>query len=50
MIAAARIARRSLMDRLLLDGMEWTDRNPWFGLTGAAVVVLLGLMLEKAFP
>lgn len=47
---AARIARRSLMDRLLLDGMEWTDANPWFGLTGATVVILLGLVLEKAFP
>lgn len=50
MIAAARIARRSLMDRLLLDGMEWTDRNPWFGLTGMAVMIVVAGVLEQAFP
>jgi hypothetical protein len=49
-VIAARIARRSLMDRLLLDGMEWTDANPWFGLTGSAVMIVLGLVLEKVMP
>jgi hypothetical protein len=49
-VIAARIARRSLMDRLFLDGMEWTDSNPWFGLTGAALMIVLGLVLEKVMP
>lgn len=47
---AARTARRSLMDRLFLDGMEWTNANPWFGLTGAAVMIVLCLVLEQVFP
>jgi hypothetical protein len=49
-VIAARIARRSLMDRLFLDGMAWTDANPWFGLTGAAVMIMLGLVLEQVWP
>jgi hypothetical protein len=47
---AARIARRSLIDRLFLDGMEFTDAHPSFGMIGAALTILLGLVLEKAWP
>lgn len=47
---AARIARRSLMDRLFLDGMAWTDANPWFGFAGLAVMVVLAGVLEKVMP
>lgn len=47
---AARIARRSLMDRLFLDGMEWTDRNPWFGLTGLVVMVVVAGVMEALLP
>lgn len=49
-MTTTRIARRSLMDRLFLDGMDWTDANPWFGLAGLAVMVALAGVLEKAFP
>jgi hypothetical protein len=47
---AARIARRSVMDRLFLDGMEWTDANPWFGFAGLGALIVLAGVLEKAFP
>ena len=47
---AARIARRSLMDRLLLDGMAWTDRNPWFGFAGALATIILAGVMEALFP
>ena len=47
---AARIARRSLMDRLLLDGMAWTDANPWFGFAGLAVTVVIAGVMEAIFP
>lgn len=47
---AARIARRSLMDRLFLDGMEWTDRNPWFGLVGVALTIVVAGVLEGLMP
>ena len=47
---AARIARRSLIDRLFLDGMEWTDRNPWFGFAGLAMTIVLAGVLEKVMP
>lgn len=50
MIAAARIARRSVMDRLLLDGMEWTDANPWFGFAGLALTIVLAGVLEQVMP
>jgi len=44
---AARIARRSLMDRLLLDGMAWTNANPWFGLAGLALTIAAAGVLEQ---
>jgi hypothetical protein len=47
---AARIARRSLMDCLLLDGMEWTDARPWFGMTGLGVVILIAGIMEGILP
>lgn len=47
---AARIARRSVMDRLFLDGMEWTDANPWFGLVGLGALIVLAGVLEKVMP
>jgi hypothetical protein len=50
LVIAARIARRSLMDRLLLDGMAWTNANPWFGFAGLAVTIVLAGMLEKVMP
>lgn len=48
-MTAARIARRSVMDRLFLDGMSWTDKHPgvMFAVIGALIVlagVLEGLM------
>lgn len=50
MNAAARIARRSLMDRLLLDGMAWTDAHPWLGLAGLAATIILAGVLEGLMP
>lgn len=47
---AARHARRSLMDRILLSGMAWTDANPWFGVTGMAVAVVIGCCLKGLLP
>jgi hypothetical protein len=47
---AARIARRSVMDRLFLDWMSWTDANPWFGFVGLAVMIVLAGVLEKVMP
>jgi hypothetical protein len=47
---AARIARRSFMDRLLLDGMEWTDANPWLGFAGLAVTIVLAGVMEGLMP
>jgi hypothetical protein len=47
---AARIARRSLMDRLLLDGMGWTDRNPGLMFAGLAMTIVLAGVLEKVMP
>lgn len=47
---AARTARRSLMDRLLLDGMAWTDAHPWFGLAGLVATIVLAGVLEKVMP
>jgi hypothetical protein len=47
---AARIARRSLMDRLFLGGMEWTDARPWFGMTGLGVMILIAGVMEKVMP
>jgi hypothetical protein len=47
---AARIARRSLMDRLLLDGMSWTDANPWFGVGGLALTVIVCGVMEGLLP
>lgn len=49
-MTAARIARRSLMDRLFLDGMEWTDRHPGLMFAGLAVTIVIAGVLEKAFP
>jgi hypothetical protein len=49
-VIAARIARRSLMDRLFLDGMGWTDANPWFGMTGLGVMILIAGVMEKVMP
>jgi len=45
---AARIARRGLIDRLLLNGMAWTDANPWFGIVGMVVTVIVAGVLEQA--
>ncbi|WP_449406059.1 hypothetical protein [Massilia phosphatilytica] len=47
---AARIARRSLMDRLLLDGMAWTDRHPGLMFAAVGALIVLAGVLEKAFP
>ena len=47
---AARIARRSLMDRLLLDGMEWTDRHPGLMFVGLAVTIVLAGVMEALLP
>lgn len=49
-MTAARIARRSFMDRLFLDGMSWTDANPWFGLVGLGALIVLAGVLEAIFP
>lgn len=41
--------RRSLLDRLLLDGMAWTDARSWFGFVGlAAMIVLMGVLEQSA--
>ncbi|MFS2027678.1 hypothetical protein [Massilia sp. CT11-137] len=47
---AARIARRSVMDRLFLDWMSWTDANPWFGFVGLGALIVLAGVLEAQFP
>jgi hypothetical protein len=47
---AARITRRSLMDRLFLDGMAWTDANPWFGVVGLALTVIVCGVMEGLLP
>lgn len=47
---AARTARRSLMDRLLLDGMSWTDRHPGLMFAGLGVTIVLAGVLEALFP
>lgn len=46
----ARIARRSLMDRLFLDGMEFTDAHPSFGLIGLALSVIVCGVMEGLLP
>jgi hypothetical protein len=38
------------MDRLFLDGMEWTDRHPGLMFTGLGVTILLAGVLEVLFP
>jgi hypothetical protein len=50
MTAAARISRRTLMDRLFLEGMEWTDANPWFGLIGLALTMIVCGVMEGLLP
>jgi hypothetical protein len=45
MIAAC-TERRGLMDRLLLDGMAWTNANTWFGVAGLAATLALGCCLD----
>jgi hypothetical protein len=45
-VIAAHATRRSLMDRLFLDGMEWTDANPWLGAVGLAVTLIAGCVLD----
>jgi hypothetical protein len=39
---ATHATRRSLMDRLLLDGMAVTDANPWIGAVGLVVTLVVG--------
>lgn len=46
---ATHATRRSLMDRLLLDGMGWTDANPWFGAVGLVVTIVVAGVLGM-FP
>lgn len=50
MNAAARIARRSVMGRLLLDGMPWTDAHPGLMLSALGAVILLAGWLERVLP
>jgi hypothetical protein len=38
------------MDRLFLDGMEFTDARPWFGMTGLGVMILIAGVMEKVWP
>ena len=47
---AARIARRSLMDRLLLDDMAWTDEHPGLMLACLGFLIVAAGALEKAWP
>lgn len=49
-MTAARIARRSLMDRLLLDGMAFTDRHPGLMFAGLGVTIVIAGVLEALFP
>jgi hypothetical protein len=45
-VIATHATRRSLMDRLLLDGMDFTDANPWFGAIGLVVTLVVGCVLD----
>jgi hypothetical protein len=38
------------MDRLLLDGMEWTDARPCFGLIGLLVTIVIAGIMEGILP
>jgi hypothetical protein len=46
-VIAARTARRSLMDWLLLAGMEHTNARPWIGFAGLALTIVAGGILER---
>lgn len=47
---AVRASRPSVMDRILLSGMAWTNANTWFGFAGLAATVLLAGVLEGLLP
>ena len=43
----ARTARRDLVGRLLLTGIERTDARPWIGFAGLAACLVLCGVLEQ---
>ncbi|MFS2027105.1 hypothetical protein [Massilia sp. CT11-137] len=47
---AARFARRSVMDRLFLDGMSWTDKHPGVMFAALGALIVLAGVLEAQFP
>lgn len=46
--AAEPAPRRSVLDAMLLGGMDWTNKHPAFGLVGLAVMVVLAGVMEKS--
>lgn len=38
--AAERAPRRDLVGKLLLTGMDWTNKHPAFGIVGAALTIV----------
>lgn len=45
--AAEPAPRRSVLDILLLGGMDWTDANPWFGLVGIVLTIIAYGVVEQ---
>lgn len=45
--AAEPAPRRSVLDVLLLGGMDWTNKHPAFGVVGLVAMYVLAAVLEQ---